>query len=46
MSIKECPSCKSKEIEIEKRYLPSKRTDEYTLKCRNCGYTKSQYAPF
>lgn len=44
--IKECPACHSKEIEIQERYLHAKRTNEYTLKCRNCNYSKSQLAPF
>lgn len=43
---RECPSCNSKEIEIEERYIPSKRTNQYTLRCRDCGYTKSQFKPF
>ena len=45
-SVRECPVCNSKEIEIRERYDLHKRLDEWTLKCLNCGYELTQDKPF
>ena len=45
-TVKECPICKSKEIEIRERYDVLKRLDEWTLICKNCGYKLTQDKPF
>lgn len=45
-TVKECPMCKSKEIEIQERYDIHKRLNEWKLKCRNCRYEMTQDKPF
>ena len=45
-TVKECPICKSKEIEIQEKYDIHKRLEEWTLKCRHCGYEITQDKPF
>ena len=34
-----CPKCKSKECEIEERFVQEKRQDKYSFRCLNCNYT-------
>ena len=43
---KKCPICNSKEIEITEKYNILKRSNEWSLYCRNCNYQKTQYMPF
>ena len=45
-SVRECPICKRKKIEIRKEYDIHKRLDKWRLKCRNCGYELTQEKPF
>ena len=45
-TVKECPMCNSKEIEIRERFDFHKRLDEWTLICRSCGYEITQDKPF
>ena len=44
--IRECPICKSKEIEVQKIYGVHKRSDEWKLRCLNCRYELKQDRPF
>lgn len=45
-TVKTCPMCKSKNIEIEEKYVIFTRFNEYNLRCLNCGYTRKQNQPF
>lgn len=44
--VKECPMCKSMEIEIREIHDIHKRLDGWELKCLNCGYELKQDKPF
>lgn len=45
-TVKVCPICNSKDIEIKEKYDIFNPFNEYTLRCLNCGYTLKQDHPF